>query len=77
MVPIMLKDKQYYGEPIVAVRFSKDGMYCGCVFAPKEKDYDEVMLFRLFDKTGVSLLPEKQARKPVRTFRVPEVKKYG
>jgi hypothetical protein len=61
----------------VAVRFSKDGQFCACVFAPKDKDFAEVMLYRLMDKTGNHLLPEKTARKPLRVFKVPEIKKFG
>jgi hypothetical protein len=50
---------------------------CGCVFAPKDKDYDEVYLYRLMDKTGSNLLPEKIVRKPLRVFKVPEIKRFG
>jgi len=35
------------------------------------------MLYRLYDKSGRNLVPDKQARKPVRTFKVEQSKKMG
>ena len=35
------------------------------------------MLYRLYDKSGRNLVPDKQARKPVRTFKVDQSKKMG
>jgi len=35
------------------------------------------MLYRLYDKSGRNLITDKQARKPLRTFKVEQSKKMG
>ena len=37
----------------------------------------QVLIYRFFDKTGVNLVPEKQAKKAVRTLNVEQCRKMG
>jgi len=67
-IPILVNGKPYL-ENVAAVRFTKDASFAAVVFALKDGT-SEVMLYRLYDKSGRNLVPDKQARKPVRTFKV-------
>ncbi len=58
-----------YLEDVSAVRFTKDASFAAVVFALKDAT-SEVMLYRLYDKSGRNLIPDKTARKPIRTFKV-------
>lgn len=63
-------------ETVAAVRYSKDSALAAVVFTLKD-GVGEVMLYRLFDKSGLNLIPEKTVKKPIRTFKVNECKKMG
>jgi len=58
-----------YLENVSTIRFTKDASFAAVVFALKDGT-SEVMIYRLYDKSGRNLIPDKQARKPVRTFKV-------
>jgi len=74
-VPILVNGKPYL-ENVSAVRFTKDSALAAVVFTLKDGS-GEVMLYRLFDKSGQNLMPEKTVKKPVRTFKVHDCKKMG
>jgi hypothetical protein len=74
-IPILVNGKPYL-ENVSTIRFTKDASFAAVVFALKDGT-SEVMLYRLYDKSGRNLVPDKQARKPVRTFKVEQSKKMG
>lgn len=74
MIPILVGDKPYVNVNVTAVRFSKDAALAAVAFELKD-GVGQVMLYRLF-KNG-NLRPERDVRKPVRTFNVNEGKKMG
>lgn len=74
-VPILVNNKPYL-EQVAAVRFSKDAALAAVAFTLKD-NVGQIMLYRMFDKSGLNLMPEKSVRKPVRTFLVNECKKMG
>lgn len=74
-IPILVNGKPYL-EEVKAVRFTKDASFAAVVFMLKDGT-SEVMLYRLYDKSGRNLITDKQARKPLRTFKVEQSKKMG
>ena len=75
MIPILQDNKPYVNSNITAVRFSKDAALSAVAFELKD-GVGRIMLYRIFDKQG-NLRPERDVRKPLRTFDVSECKKMG
>jgi hypothetical protein len=74
-VPILVNNKPYK-EQVSSVRFSKDAALAGVAFSLKD-NLGQVMIYRLFDKSGQNLISEKNVRKPVKTFTIPDCKTMG
>jgi hypothetical protein len=75
MIPILQDNKPYVNSNITAVRFSKDAALSAVAFELKD-GVGRIMLYRIFDKQG-NLRPERDVRKPLRTFDLSECKKMG
>jgi hypothetical protein len=63
-------------EEVSAVRFSKDAALAAVAFSLKDTS-GQIMLYRMFDKTGQYLLGEKKVRSAIKTWTVPECKRLG
>lgn len=77
-IPILVNGKPGYLEntEVKAIRFTRDASFSAVVFGMRDGS-SEVLLYRFYDKSGKNLIADRQARKPVRTFKVEQKKSLG